>query len=86
MLVMLVMLWGCEEDCKEGFGKANDGLCYPIGGTTEPSDTDADTDTDAEATNLRFSQFFFSVFRLGPKSAEWIFLLAVPLPLSEAIS
>jgi hypothetical protein len=40
---MGVLFFGCTQDCAEGFGRANDGNCYPLENDTD-SDTDGSTD------------------------------------------
>jgi len=48
--MLLTVIMGCLGDCDEGYGRASDGLCYPIVMAAEAdADTDADTDTDADA-------------------------------------
>ena len=46
---MLGLLTGCVQDCKDGYGRANDGLCYPIQMAPDEADADTDADTDADA-------------------------------------
>jgi hypothetical protein len=64
-LLLITWGWGCHADCKDGYGRASDDLCYPLGepscgegrgrddeGECRPfttSETDTGINTDADA-------------------------------------
>ncbi len=51
LLIPSLLLTGCgDPPCAAGFGRADDGNCYPLStGTTTDTATDADADADADA-------------------------------------
>lgn len=52
LIPAFLLLSGCgDPPCKAGFGRAEDGNCYPLnlGDSATTDDTDADTDADSDA-------------------------------------